>query len=927
MNRRGAQRLGRTITGIVAGLAFGLSCTSGQGNTVYMSVLSSLAHQWNRADNPIIGLFVSTDRGMTWQHRGWREYIRTFHSVEGADGTLWSACGNGVLRSRDGGASWKVTTGWEVTEVLRIAVNPKHPDRVFAATAYGPIASTDGGETWEFRRNGLTRRFVGDICIDRERGVHLLLASETGVFTSNDEGHHWRSTSLRGKDIRTIVQDPVVESMFWAGTENDGIWSSSDGGRTWLPANDGLAHRTVYAIVIDAHKPALMFAGTHGGGVYRSTDHGKHWKQCAHGLTNLDVHSMVVLHASPSIVFAGTLNGGLFQSTDQGETWTFNSQAEAQVWGLSFGEGRRVGTLSTPVARAGDSDFVARKTRVLEVAAGESEYNLLTIAAKLRTGRDLPQTYHMLDSMAHDRAMGGMFFCYSMIGVYLFTHDVLPDSLTRSIREAYRIRTMYRGDTENHWVMYYTGLYLASQTWPDDPGTMWFNGKSSRENFAESREWLQYWMKTTSAIGQGEFDSPTYMSVFLSPMLVLQEFSRDSVMKRRAGMMVDLLLADFAAEHLEGSYGGGHSRDYPEDIINPLGAPSTMWAWLYFGRPRFEQWNEVRYRPRNRGSWETVFGALSSYRLPVVIEHMALDRTQPYVHREKKRTRNIIRFHDEANLPVYKYTYMTKDFVLGSLQGGILQPIQQHTWDVTFAAPEPNNTLFTLHPYASGRELAMFFPEEQSFLAAEVDRYHKVYTSPDKWNSSSPYEQTFQYRGSLIVLYNIAEGTQQSHIDGFFPSNLDERAVDSSGWIFCRKGSVYIGMYPLAPYTWSDEKVDWRFRSSALRNGVIVDVSSQSEAGSFSTFANELRHRHMDVRKFHTQLTVAFTARNGRRMQFTYGGKRLLDGRPIAFPADKLYDGPWMQSTVGTGVIRMTDGTRTRTLDFPRVRVKETERK
>jgi hypothetical protein len=582
-----------------------------------------------------------------------------------------------------------------------------------------------------------------------------------------------------------------------------------------------------------------------------------------------------------------------------------------------------LGMLAATAAIAGpaDSAFAARRARVLEVAAGESEYNLLTIAAKLKTGHDVPRAHHMLDSLTHDRAMGGMFYCYTLIGVYLHTRDVLPDALARQIREAFRVRTMYRGDTENHWVMYYTGLYLASQTWPDDPGTMWFNGKSSAENFSESRAWLEYWMKTTSTIGQGEFDSPTYMTVFLAPMLVLHEFALEGTMKKRAGMMADLLLADFAAEHLEGSYGGGHSRDYPEDIINPLGAPSTVWAWLYFGRPQFEQWNEVRYRPRHRGSWETVFAALSSYRLPGVIERMALDRTQPYVHREKKRTRNIIRFQSEKNLPVYKYTFMTKDYVLGSLQGGILQPIQQHTWDVTFASPEPHNTLFTLHPFTSARELAMFFPEEQAFLAAEVDRYHKVYTSPDKWNSSSPYEQTFQHRGSLIVLYNIEPGAQHPHIDGFFPANLEERTEDRSGWIFCRKGQVYVGVYPLAPYSWIKEEVDWRLRSNVLRNGVVVEVSSQSEAGSFEEFTGELRNRKPEVRNFNTTLTAAFTTRDGKRMQFTYGGKRLLDGRAVTFPVDKLFDGRWMQSTVGTGVIRMTDGVRTRTLDFPRAQV------
>jgi len=231
--------------------------------------------------------------------------------------------------------------------------------------------------------------------------------------------------------------------------------------------------------------------------------------------------------------------------------------------------------------------------------------------------------------------------------------------------------------------------------------------------------------------------------------------------------------------------------------------------------------------------------------------------------------------------------------------------------------------VFTLHPYASAKELAMFFPEELAFLASEVDRYHKIYTSPDKWNSSSPYEQTFQHRGSLIVLYNIPPGTQQSHIDGFFPLNLEERQEDSTGWIFCRKGSVYVGMYPLAPHTWGKEAVNWRFRSASLHNGVIVDVSSASEAGVFEQFKQELRSRWKNVRGFDSTLTVGFAARDGKQMVFSYGGARVLDGTPVEFPSTLLYDGPWIQSTVGTGVIRMTDGSTVRILDFPNARMME----
>ncbi|MCK5573700.1 MAG: hypothetical protein KAJ12_13105 [Bacteroidetes bacterium] len=567
--------------------------------------------------------------------------------------------------------------------------------------------------------------------------------------------------------------------------------------------------------------------------------------------------------------------------------------------------------------------FEFRSARLLDVASLEQDTSFFSAAARIVVGRDTATAFGMLDSLTRDRVIGGMFYAYTLIGTYLHLRSELPDSLHDKVRNAYRVRTMYRGDTENHWVMYYTGLYLAAQTWPGETGDRWFNGKSSEENFVEAQEWLSHWMRITSTIGQGEFDSPTYMTVFISPMLVLYDFAEDPVMKRKAGMMLDLLLADFAAEHLKGAYGGGHSRDYPEDIINPLATPATMWAWLYFGEPEFEQWNEVRYRPRHRGSWETVLGALSSYRLPGVIRRIATDRTTPYVHREKKRVRNVIRFGDSLNPPVYKYSYVTKDFVLGSLQGGILQPIQQHTWDVTYVSDKPNNTLFSLHPFYSGRELAMFFPEEQKFLAEEVDRYHFVYTDPDKWNSSSPYEQTFQNKGTLVVLYNIAPEARHQHVDAFFPKNLDERSTDSTGWIVCRGGNTFIGLFPLKPYTWIEEEVNWRLRSEDPVNGLVVEVASAEGYSSLGEFATALSSGDLRVDTLQSPLTVRYSTLAGDVMEFTFDGSRILNGSPVEFWDSSLYDGPYVQSEFGSGVVRIQHGGDVRVLDFNNATVTE----
>ncbi len=570
-----------------------------------------------------------------------------------------------------------------------------------------------------------------------------------------------------------------------------------------------------------------------------------------------------------------------------------------------------------------ESRFEQRRLRLMDVVSQERDRGFFTVAAKLATGRDKEFALAMLDSLTSDESMGGMFYSYMAIGTYLRLKDQLPDTLLHKIRRAYRERTMYRGDTENHWVAYYTGLYLAAQTWPNEERSQWFNGKSSAENFKESEEWLSRWMTTTATIGQGEFDSPTYFTVFITPMITLFDFAKDPVMKRKAQMTADLLLADFAAEHLDGNYCGGHSRDYPEDIINPLSAPAALWAWLYFGEPKVELWQESRYRPRYRGGWETLFGAMSSYRLPDVIYRIATDRSKAYVHTETKRVRNIIRFGREKNPPVYKYTYMTHDYALGSLQGGILQPIQQHTWDVTYRSDKPNNTIFTLHPFYSGKELAMFFPEEQKFLADDVDRYHIVYTDPRKWNSSSPYEQTFQHKNAIIVLYDIYPEANHKHIDGFFPKNLDERIDDSSGWIFCRAGSVYAAVFPLRPYEWIEEKINWRWRSADLKNGIVLEVGCSDEDGTFESFKKNVIQSKPALNSSKDDLTVNYKTRRGDAMKFTFGGKRLLNGKTVDFRAYKLFNGPFIQSERGSGVITLTDGNNVRMLNFKKATIKE----
>ncbi len=62
---------------------------------------------------------------------------------------MYVAMRDGMFVSRDAGRTWK-PAGNAVKSMAAVAVNPKRPSEVYAATEQGQIhRSTDGGETWE----------------------------------------------------------------------------------------------------------------------------------------------------------------------------------------------------------------------------------------------------------------------------------------------------------------------------------------------------------------------------------------------------------------------------------------------------------------------------------------------------------------------------------------------------------------------------------------------------------------------------------------------------------------------------------------------------------------------------------------------------------------------------------------------------------
>ena len=304
--------------------------------TLYVVTRSTKKFKLNKVKNPIVGLFSTKNNGKKWRHYGWN-YTKCFSASTAKfnkNQIFYLACGNGVQKSEDGGKTWRIATGYNVTECLKTVIDPENPEIVYAATAYGLIKTTDGGNSWIEINKGLTSTFTPTLIIDKQDNNVLFCATESGIHKSENGGKLWKPISLLGFGIRIIIQHPTNYDILAVGTENDGVFISEDHGKTWQRKVKGLKHKTIYSLAFTPQNTKTIYAGSFRGGIYKSENLGKRWQPVNTNLTNLDIHAMLVDPKDEKRVYAGTLNGGIWMSENAGESWEFIGLETSQVWDI-----------------------------------------------------------------------------------------------------------------------------------------------------------------------------------------------------------------------------------------------------------------------------------------------------------------------------------------------------------------------------------------------------------------------------------------------------------------------------------------------------------------------------------------------------------------------------------------------------------------
>jgi photosystem II stability/assembly factor-like uncharacterized protein len=216
--------------------------------------------------------------------------------------------------------------------------------------------------------------------ISGEPNVYYMGTAGGGVWKSDDYGATWQSIS--DKDFKTasigaLAVAPSDHNVIYVGTGDsaprntvlagEGMYKSTDGGKTWSFAGLGDTHIITW-ILVDPTNPDVVYVAALGHlfapnadrGIFKSSDGGRTWKKILFVDDETGAISMTMDPSNPQVLYAGMWQmsrnhwsfssggpgSGIYKTIDGGANWTNISHHAGLPTGI-FG---RIGIAAAPSA-------------------------------------------------------------------------------------------------------------------------------------------------------------------------------------------------------------------------------------------------------------------------------------------------------------------------------------------------------------------------------------------------------------------------------------------------------------------------------------------------------------------------------------------------------------------------------------------------
>ena len=207
--------------------------------------------------------------------------------------TLVGTVGQSVLVTDDGERWSRVgpNVGFHSDGIVRTLANsPEAPHSVWAGTDQGILRSDDGGRTWRRLEGALTGQQVWRITFHPTTPSVVYAGTGTpsraGIYRSEDDGATWEQLPVEIAEtcaavgvprITDIAVDPLEPLKLWASIEVDGLRRSADGGKTWTRIDGPITNPDGHAASVTSGPPKSVCL-TVNNEIYFSRDDGVTWQ-------------------------------------------------------------------------------------------------------------------------------------------------------------------------------------------------------------------------------------------------------------------------------------------------------------------------------------------------------------------------------------------------------------------------------------------------------------------------------------------------------------------------------------------------------------------------------------------------------------------------------------------------------------------------
>ena len=222
-------------------------------------------------------------------------------------------------------------------------------------------------------------------------------------------GLKWRNVGpFRAGRVSAVSGAIGQPGVFYMGAVLGGVWKTTSAGAAWYPVFDSIKDvSSIGAVEVAPSDPNVVYVGTgatgDGNGMYKSTDAGKTWQHLPGLEDSRQIPAILVDPHDPNLVMAAVLGNaraagnarGLFRSTDGGKTWmkTLYVDDTTGVQNVAWAVDHPSVMLATTIRRSGRAPGSAAPAAAAMTASGTRIFKSTDegVTWKEITGGGLPQ--------------------------------------------------------------------------------------------------------------------------------------------------------------------------------------------------------------------------------------------------------------------------------------------------------------------------------------------------------------------------------------------------------------------------------------------------------------------------------------------------------------------------------------------------------